>query len=89
MIRKQKKEKISELSEVEIGKRIKKAMHIIYDYYRTSEIQKEHKGALDIVNAADYETFERNVIKNLEEIAGGSDMFWDTMETLSEVKINT
>lgn len=77
---------MSELIEIDIGKKIKKAMHEIYDYYHTSEIQKEHEGALDIVNAADYETWEKEAIARVIDCAADSDTFWDAMETLLKVK---
>ena len=75
---------MTELSEVEIGKRIKKAMHNIYDSYHTPEIQKEHEGALDIVNAADYETWEKEALNRMIDVSGDCDVFWDSMETLYE-----
>ena len=75
---------MTELSELEIGKRIKKTLKENWDYYHTSEIQEKHKGGLDIVNVVDYQTWEKEAIEELIAMASDSDTFWDSMERLFE-----
>ena len=75
-------DEMDELTEVEIGKRIKKTLKENWDYYHTPKIQEKHKGGLDIVNAVDYQTWEKEAIEELVAVASDSNTFWDSMERL-------